>query len=301
MDEFALIECILAALRDDGGEETPAWLRAGPGDDAAIVRPPAGYDLANSIDSFIADVHFPSAAAPELIGYRCMMASLSDLAAMAAEPASVLVALSLPQSDQNWMVRLCQGLVEATSAVGAKIAGGNLAAGPLTITLSVQGWAPPGSMRRRCGAQPGDSVHVSGPLGGSARALASLDLAQSCAGDLSALERCYWRPQPPFALASALRAHASSCIDISDGLIQDLGHLCAASTVGVVLNGAAIPLAEGAELDDALGASDDYALAFTSASVELRARFPVIGEVVRCGGVQLDNAPANQPGYRHFR
>lgn len=297
MDEFALIERIRAQLRGDA----PEWLVLGPGDDGAVVRPPAGQDIASSIDSFLADVHFPADADAELIGYRCLMASLSDLAAMAATPAWALVALSLPEGDAGWVTALARGMDEATATAGARIVGGNLAAGPLTITVSVQGWVPAGAMLLRSGAKPGDAICLSGPVGGAAAALRQVDLAACRPGKLSALERCYWRPQPPFSLAPELRGHASSGIDLSDGLLADLGHVAAASGVGLYLESAAIPLAEGASLNDALSSGDDYALAFTTAHQSLMARFPVIGEVASGSGLHLDGEPVDEQGFRHFR
>ena len=297
MDEFALIERIRAQL----GGDAPEWLVLGSGDDGAVVRPPAGQDIASSIDSFLADVHFPAAADAELIGYRCLMASLSDLAAMAATPAWALVALSLPEGDAGWVTALARGMDEAAATAGARIAGGNLAAGPLTITVSVQGWVPTGALLLRSGAKPGDAICLSGPVGGAAAALRQIDLAASRPGELSVLERCYWRPQPPFSLAPELRSHASSGIDLSDGLLADLGHVAVASGVGLYLESAAIPLAEGASLNDALSSGDDYALAFTTAHQSLMARFPVIGEVASGSGLHLDGEPVDEQGFRHFR
>ena len=296
MDEFALIERIRAQL----GGDAPEWLVLGPGDDGAVVRPPAGQDIASSIDSFLADVHFPASAAAELIGYRCLMASLSDLAAMAATPAWALVALSLPEGDAGWVTALARGMDEAATAAGARIAGGNLAAGPLTITVSVQGWTPAGTMLARSGARPGDAICLSGPVGGAAAALKQIDLAASKPGQLSPLERSYWRPQPPFSLAPELRSHASSGIDLSDGLLADLGHVAAASGVGLHLESAAIPLAEGAGLEDALSGGDDYALAFTTAHKLLMARYAVIGEVASGSGLHLDGERVDEQGFRHF-
>ena len=296
MDEFTLIERIRAQL----GGDAPEWLVLGPGDDGAVVRPPAGQDIASSIDSFLADVHFPARADAELIGYRCLMASLSDLAAMAATPAWALVALSLPEGDAGWVTALARGMDEAATAAGARIAGGNLAAGPLTITVSVQGWVPAGAMLARSGAKPGDAICLSGPVGGAAAALKQIDLAASKPGQLSPLERSYWRPQPPFSLAPELRSHASSGIDLSDGLLADLGHVAAASGVALHLESAAIPLAEGAGLDDALSGGDDYALAFTTAHKPLMARRAVIGEVASGSGLHLDGKLIDERGFRHF-
>ena len=297
MDEFALIERIRAQL----GDGVPDWLLLGPGDDASVARPPPGQDVASSIDGFLADVHFPAGADAELIGYRCLMASLSDLATMAATPAWALVALSLPKGDAAWVTALARGMAEAAAAAGARIAGGNLASGPLAITVSVHGWIPAGTMLLRSGARPGDAVCLSGPLGGAAQALKQIDLATSQPGRLNALERCYWRPQPPFSLAPDLRSHASSGIDLSDGLLADLGHVAAASGVGLHLEGAAIPLAAGAAIDDALTGGDDYALAFTTGHKPLMERFAVIGKVTSGSGLRLDDKRVDGRGFRHFR
>ncbi len=296
MDEFALIDDIVAVL----GDSDVPWLRAGPGDDAAVLKVPDGFELASSIDSFLADIHFPGTAAAELIAYRSLMGSLSDLAAMAAEPAWALIALSLPRPQRHRVTALARGLAEAASAAGVAIVGGNLAAGALAITVSAQGWAPAGSLLLRSGAKPGDAICVSGPLGGAARALQCVDLAASVPGELSPLECCYWRPRPPFALAPRLRGRASSCIDVSDGLIQDIGHLCRASGCGASLDSAAIPLAPGAEYQNALGASDDYALCFTTGDAQLIAEFAVIGTITASPELLIDGQPASGTGYRHF-
>lgn len=332
--EFELIDDIVRVL----GPAKAPWLRMGPGDDAAVLRPPEGWELASSIDSFLAGIHFPASAAPELIAYRSMMASLSDLAAMGAEPAWALVALCLPDGDRERLMALARGIAEAAGKAGILVVGGNLtrsasmfssaapmpsqrldnaggeaplpADGPaeaaagevrgLALTISAHGWAPRGSLLLRSGARPGDAICVSGALGGAARALATLNLAASQPDCLSPLERCYWRPQPPFALAARLRRHASSCIDLSDGLLQDLGHVCRASGAGARLQSRLLPLAPDASLDDALGGGDDYQLCFTTADAGLQAEFPAIGEVAEEPGLRLDGEPVAALGYRHF-
>ena len=296
VNEFELIDDIVAAFASG---DAP-WLRVGPGDDAAVLRVPEGFELASSIDSFLAGVHFPAGAAPELIAYRSLMAGLSDLAAMGADPAWALVALNLPEPDRDCAAAIAHGLAEAARDAGIEIGGGNLACGALALTVSVHGWAPAGSLLLRSGARPGDAVCVSGPLGGAARALETVDLVASDPGCLSRLEQSYWRPQPPFALAAGLRGRASSCIDVSDGLLQDLGHLCRASSLGASLDGAAVPLAPGAELSHALGGSDDYVLCFTTRDAGLRREFAVIGEMTDTPGLLLDGKPIDPSGYRHF-
>ena len=296
MKEFELIDDIVGAFeRGDA-----PWLRVGPGDDAAVLRVPEGFELASSIDSFLAGVHFPSGAAPELIAYRSLMAGLSDLAAMGADPAWALVALNLPDPDRDCAAAIARGLGEAAQDAGVEIAGGNLASGSLALTVSVHGWAPAGTLLLRSGARPGDAVCVSGPLGGAAHALATVNLAASVPGCLSDAERSYWRPQPPFALGARLRGRASSCIDVSDGLLQDLGHLCRASGLGTSLSGAAVPLAPDAGLGHALGCSDDYALCFTTRDAGLLRDFAVIGEMTDTPGLVLDGKPAEYSGFSHF-
>ena len=296
MNEFELIDELVAALASGHAP----WLRVGPGDDAAVLRVPEGYELASSIDSFLTGVHFPAGAPPELIAYRSLMAGLSDLAAMGADPAWALVALHLPEPDPDCARAIARGLAEAAADAGVEIAGGNLTRGVLALTVSVHGWAPAGTLLLRRGARPGDAICVSGPLGGSANALEKENLAQSVPGSLTDTERGYWRPRPPFALAGRLRGAASSCIDLSDGLLQDLGHLCRASGLGASLDGASIPLAPGAGLGHALGGSDDYALCFTTRDAALRRDFPVIGEMTGLPGLVLDGQPADVPGYSHF-
>ena len=295
-EEFELIDDIVGAFETG---DAP-WLRVGPGDDAAVLRVPEGFELASSIDSFLAGVHFPADSAPELIAYRSLMAGLSDLAAMGADPAWALVALNLPNPDRDCAVAIAKGLREAARETGVEIAGGNLAAGSLALTVSVHGWAPAGTLLLRSGARPGDSICVSGPLGGAAHALATVNLASSAPGCLNDAERSYWRPQPPFSLAARLRGRASSCIDVSDGLLQDLGHICRASGLGASLNGAAVPLAPGAGLKHALGGSDDYALCFTTGDAGLRRDFAVIGEMTGTPRLMIDGKPADTPGYSHF-
>lgn len=296
MTEFELIDDIVAAL----GQGAPDWLRVGPGDDAAVTRMPDGFELASSIDSFLSGVHFPHGAAGELIAYRSLMASLSDLAAMGADPAWALVALSLPEANRDSAAAVARGLAQGAADAGVEIAGGNLAAGALALTVSVHGWAPAGSLLLRDGARPGDAICVSGALGGAARALATLDLAASRPQRLSPLEDCFWRPRPPFDLAARLRGRATSCIDVSDGLLQDIAHLCRASSTGARLYGDAVPRAPGAELDDALAGGDDYVLCFTTADSSLQGEFAVIGEITGAPGLLLDGEPVASAGYRHF-
>jgi len=301
VNEFALIAEILEALA-----ETTAGpgVRVGPGDDASVTSVEADAELISSIDALVADVHFPAAAGAELIGYRALMVSLSDLAAMGARPGLALVALTLSELDVGWVRELARGMARAARDAGVPIVGGNIARGPLTITVSVHGWSPRGTALLRSGAQPGDQIYLTGSLGGAAAALARGDLgACTDAGGLDALQRRYFLPQPRLVAGMALRGVASSAIDVSDGLLQDLAHVCAASAVAAEIHSAQIPVTAGAELSHALSGGDDYELCFTSARVpgDIGVAVTRIGSIVAGSGISLDGRPVSAAGYQHFQ
>jgi thiamine-monophosphate kinase len=295
--EFEIIDGIIATL---GPVASGAWVSVGPGDDAAITRVPAGHELASSVDSLLGDVHFPAEAPADLIGYRAMMVSLSDLAAVGAKPAWALVSLSAPNAVESWVDAFAQGLAHAANDAEVAIVGGNVAAGPLQVTVSVHGFVPSGRALLRSGARPGDAICLSGPVGGAASALRRLDLSACNRETLNGAARAYWMPQPPFELAVSLRDSASSCIDVSDGLLQDLAHVCRASQVGADLKSASIPLAEDAELSDGLSGGDDYVLCFTTGEKGVAKAHSIIGEVIAGEHVRLDGELADTSGYQHF-
>lgn len=313
MAEFQLIEAIVQAL---GKQPGSSQLVLGPGDDAAILALPAQCEVVTSIDTLVADRHFPAAAAPALVGYRALMVAASDLAAMAAEPGFATVALTMPDDDPSQTLALAtglaEGLAEAARAIGLPIVGGNLSRGPLTLSISVQGYVPFGRALRRDGAGVDDLVLVSGPLGGSAAALRLGEHRAVAAGAdaslLSPLQRAYYRPRARLDLVRLLRGQATAAIDLSDGLLQDLGHLCQASGLGAELVRAAIPLVPGANLGDACGASDDYELCFTlpPAAEQRQAELlavgcRVIGRLTRRPGLRLDGVAVDGPtGFDHF-
>lgn len=302
MAEFRLIDAIVAVF--DQLEAAPAVV-LGPGDDAAILRVPAGTEVVASIDTLVAERHFPATALPQQIGYRALMVAASDLAAMAAEPGYATVALTLDTPDREWVCDLAAGIAEAAEVIGLPVVGGNLARGPLALTISVQGYVPVGTALRRDGGRPGDRVLVSGPLGGSAAAVRTGAVAATGAS-LSPVQRAYFRPLARLDLRTLLRGQASAGLDLSDGLLQDLDHLCRASAVGAEVRRSALPLTAGAQLEDALGASDDYELCFTVPAAVPDAPFlaagcTVIGELTAALGIRLDGEPvAPETGYDHF-
>lgn len=293
MNEFELIDGIVRELGDaaEGGI-------IGPGDDCSVLAPPPGELLVSSIDTLVGGVHFPLDAPGERVGYRALMVSLSDLAAMGALPAQVLVAMTLEETDQRWALAVAAGMREAALEVAAPILGGNLARGARSITVSVAGFCPEPMLLRRSGARPGDAIYVTGELGAAAAAVALERLA--VADD--PLTRRYFRPRARIEAGLALRGVASSAIDVSDGLLQDLNHLCEASGTGAMLEGDRIPVAPGAALDHALHGSDDYELLFTSpaAPEDLPVACRRIGSMVAGGGIRLDGEAVAIKGYQHF-
>ena len=305
--EFELIAGLVAAMpcrRPD--------VRVGPGDDAAVLRPPPGMDLVQTIDTCLEGVHFPVGMAPEDVGWRAVAVNLSDLAAMGAEPAWALLSLALPRAEEDWLARFARGAAEALDAVGVDLVGGDTVRGPLAVSFSLTGFVPPGTALRRSGAGPGDEIWVTGALGGGAAGLAAWQRGAQASA------QPFLRPQPRLAEGQALRGLASAAIDVSDGLLQDLGHVLEASGVGAVVELERVPvhaLAGPEGLAMALTGGDDYQLCFTVAAArrpELEAlaaswREPpvCIGRVRAGSGLELQRAgrPVAAPsaGWDHFR
>lgn len=298
MNEFALIDSIATALGDSA---TAPWIRVGIGDDAAVMRARDGFDQVASIDTLVADVHFPNNAPPELIGYRALMVSLSDLAAMAAVPRYALVALTLPEvagdTCQQWVQRLVSGMAAAAQETHTALCGGNVSRGPLSISVSVHGEVEAGQARLRSTAAAGEGLYVSGPLGSAAACVRTNQLLPVTADALNAEQHAYYRPMARFDCQPDILA-ATSAIDISDGLLQDLAHVLQASGCGANLYAHDIPLGQGAELEDALAGGDDYQLLFSSSIVPTVGI--CIGELTSEPGIRLDGKDILANGYQHF-
>lgn len=301
MDEFALIYALHARF---GAAAVSEHMPVGIGDDSAVNRLPTGHELVSSIDTLVAGTHFPTDASGREVGYRAMMVSLSDLAAMGAHPLFVLIAIILPDDRGEWALEFASGAAEAALATGTFIAGGNLARGPLSASISVHGSLPAGSAVKRSAAKSGDTVYVSGHLGGACAALRS-GLKNTGFNDR------YWRPLARLDLSNALRGTATAAIDISDGLVQDLGHILRASGLACDLISAAIPIFPGATLEDALYGGDDYELCFTLHQAPGASSGPVhlpgwpgpvypIGTLREGSGITIDGKAPSRSGYRHF-
>ena len=311
--EFQLIERIIARLR----ETTRAGVVLGPGDDAAVLEIPSGRQLVVSTDTLVAGRHYPDGACADAIGYRSLAVAISDLAAMGATPAFATVSLTTEKLTRAWAERYTDGLAAAARAFGIAIVGGNIARGPESVTVTVNGHVPNGTAIPRSGAGPGDGVYVTGLLGGAGLALADENLAEwslAAADDDSPLTR-YWMPRPRLHLGIALRGIANAAIDVSDGLSSDLDHLCRASGVSCEVDLDAIPTYPGATTLDAVAAGDDYELAFAAPAdaqgaiqaLERQHDIPITRIATfrhdpRSGVTWTRNGtPAEvRPGYRHF-
>lgn len=310
MDEFGLIERFFKAGVVDRSD-----VRFGIGDDAACLQIPSGYEVLVSTDTLVAGVHFLTVWDGFDIASKAVRVNLSDMAAMAAEPCWISLALTLPEYDEHWLTRFSQGLHATLKRFGVALIGGDMTKGSLSMTLSVQGIAPAGKAVRRSGAKPSDYIVVSGCLGAAGLALEQWNKPDRDPSEHRILMQALHHPVPRLDLLPFVRAYATSCIDLSDGLGVDLAHILQASKVGAMLEAQAIPVhplvkraKKNEALDFALSSGDDYALCFTLPQ-EKRAALPegcvVIGQIQSETGMRLRDA-ANQlrsylpQGYKHF-
>jgi thiamine-monophosphate kinase len=244
----------------------------GIGDDCALLVPPPGEQLAVSCDMLVEGRHFLSTVAPEALGHKALAVNLSDLAACGARPLAFTLALALPQPDEAFVAALARGMFALADAHGATLVGGDTNAGPLNLCITVFGSVPAGQALRRDGARPGDELWVSGTLGDARLALEVFRGQQSLPGEaFAAVRAAMERPEPRVALGLALRGVASAAIDLSDGLLGDLGHVLRASGVGARLEVDALPRSAVLAAQPAavqrlcvLAGGDDYELLFTA-------------------------------------
>ena len=311
--EFDLIERIRQRVASRGD------VVLGIGDDAALLQLPAGMQLVVAMDTLNSGVHFPPETAPADIGWKALAVNLSDLAAMGARPAWCTLSLSLPDADAGFVDGFLDGFLALAAEHEIALVGGDTTRGPLSACVAIHGFIEPGTALRRDGARVGDEVWISGTPGDAAGAL-----AQWHAGGAidPALRARLDRPTPRVSLGRALRGIATSCIDVSDGLLADLGHVCKASAVGARVDVDALPVSQalrncfGADARRRLQATggDDYELCFTApvechaAAIEAASAHVTvacIGRVIE--GVDVSTVDAHgqawRPsvaGYRHF-
>ncbi|MDO9221995.1 MAG: thiamine-phosphate kinase, partial [Thiobacillus sp.] len=247
----------------------------GVGDDCALLAPTPGMQLAVSSDMLLEGRHFSPQDSPAGIGHKSLAVNLSDLAAMGATPRWATLAIALPEENDAWLTAFARGFFRLADLHGIELVGGDTTRGPLTLSITVMGEIPPGQALRRDGAQAGDDIWVSGALGSAALALAyrqgRLFMEQI---DAARVLPALYLPTPRVALGIALRGLANSAIDISDGLLADLGHILERSGVGAQLAFSALPtlpivqsyLHEAVARECVLAGGDDYELCFTAAA-----------------------------------
>lgn len=265
-NEFSLIEKYFQQQLGGVG------VALGIGDDAALLQPVEGHYLAVSVDTLVSGVHFPANADPELIAERALRVNLSDMAAMGAKPHWFTLALTLPGVDEYWLEGFSCGLFQVAQAHDCQLVGGDTTRGPLSITIQIMGSVVPQETLRRAGARPGDVVYVTGTLGDGAAALAVIQgELQTGKSVFDYFMTRFYRPDPCLQQAKLIKSLASAAIDISDGLLADLGHICRASGVGATVEWQRIPVSEaldklagpGQRRDWVLSGGDDYQLCFT--------------------------------------
>ena len=315
-DEFGVIERYFARESED-----PRVI-VGIGDDAAVVG--LGGATAVATDTMVSGVHFPDGLAGDAVGHRILAVNLSDLAAMGAEPRWCTLALTLPDVDHAWLAAFAQGFFALAAEHGVELIGGDTTRGPLSVTLHLLGDVDRDRILTRGGAATGDDIHVTGTLGDAAAGLDLVSRGRSGAGNAHRVLRSrFLTPTPRVAAGIALRSLASAAIDVSDGLLADLGHLCRASRCAASVDVERLPLSP--ELQElfppgdtetwALTGGDDYELCFTAPTSRRRAiehalaacETPVrrIGLLHEGSGVHCrrDGQPMAPPvtsGYSHF-
>ena len=314
MHEFELIQF----LKNQNSITSP-YVQLGIGDDAAIVNVPDDFQLVSSIDTSIQGVHFPAETKPYDIAYKSLAVSLSDMAAMGAEPIGILLALTLPEINKHWVEEFARGFFALVEEFKAPLIGGDTTRGALSISTVVQGLVPQKGALLRSGAKVGDLIYVSGYLGD-----AGLALQEWRAHKLNdpQLQRALNRPLPRVNLGLALRSLATSAIDISDGFAQDLTHILKASRVGAAIHLETLPLSEvmltHRNLKEAqqlaLQAGDDYELCFTinpkdqmkitALATKLNLNLTCIGQITNESELKIYEYDQllnfDSSGYQHF-
>lgn len=244
----------------------------GIGDDCALINPSLGMQLAISSDMLVASRHFFPDADPRMLGHKCLAVNLSDLAAMGAKPLAFTLALSLPSADASWLSGFSQGLLALANTHQCRLIGGDTTKGPLNICITIFGELPPNAALRRDAAQVGDDIWISGSLGDARLALANYlsELPLEPHSLRNAALRLH-QPSPRIALGIALRGIAHAAIDLSDGLVGDLGHILKRSQVGATVDVDLLPVGASLQAQNLttqrefmLTGGDDYELCFTA-------------------------------------
>lgn len=299
--EFEIIAQVLAPL------SRGADLAFDLTDDAALIEPRPGQCVVATADALVAGMHFPRDEAADLIARKALRVNLSDLAAMGADPLAYFMTIALPPDiDDAWIELFAKGLARDQPEFGITLAGGDIVSTPneLVLSITMLGSVASEAVIRRNGAQVGDRVYVSGTIGDAALGLCALNRELDIA-DASELIARYRLPQPRLALGAALRGAVHSGIDVSDGLVADLRHICETSDVAAVIRAESVPLSSATRtalqqapemLTSILAGGDDYELLFTASAdfdptaIEVGVALSDIGEIVRGEGVTVIGA-----------
>ena len=296
----------------------------GIGDDCALLSVPVGQVLALSIDTMVAGRHFPIDADGYDVGQRLLAVAISDLAAMGATPLAFTLAITLPAVDNNWLEKFSQGLQSAAQYYQIPLIGGDTTQGPLTLSVQVHGTVPANQALTRAGAQVGDAIFVTGSLGDGAAALAVLENSL----EVNSEQRDYlisrfYRPRARVAVGQRLLGIATAAIDISDGLLADLGHIARASAVAATIDISRLPVstvvktvASQQSLNYALAGGDDYELCFTASGGQRQQLHDIaqtcnvaiteigvitVGTGVNCVDAEGAAVHGLSSGYEHFK
>lgn len=309
MKEFSIIEQFFTAQSQPRQD-----VIVGVGDDCAVTKVPPNQALATTTDTLVSGVHFLPNTAPSDIAHKALAVNLSDLAAVGAVPAWISLALTLEESNEDWLDEFSDTLARLCEYYSINLIGGDTTRGPLSITITAQGFVPPESIATRSGAKPGDLLYVTGTLGDAGAGLDILLGKLDCSSLTSLsyqeqqrvesfLTERHYRPTPRLLAGTALRRMISSCIDLSDGLIGDIKHIMRASQCGAHINVEMLPISSALAalvspeqaIEYALSAGDDYELCFSlpqenASELELalnaaNVNFTCIGQIV--GGEAL--------------
>ncbi|MBA5763346.1 thiamine-phosphate kinase [Vibrio sp. 404] len=259
------------------------------GDDCALVEAPSGYSIAISTDTLVSGTHFLANANPGWVAHKALASNISDLAAMGATPAWVSFALTMPEVDEEWLAPFCDRFFALADQYGIQLIGGDTTKGPLSLTLTVQGLVPKGEALRRDGAKEGDEIYVTGSLGDSQAGL-DVILNPTNAGKPNArvLEQRHYLSSPRIKVGEALRGIASAAIDISDGVVSDLGHILKRSSVGAEVDVEKLPVSaqlvefvasRESALQYALISGEEYELCFTVPEAKREAMWQALADV----------------------
>lgn len=266
MNEFKLIDRLIHQF---GNLAKAEYISTGPGDDAAVLRVGDDRELVVSTDTLIPGVHFPEEIPPDLLGYRAVAVNVSDLAAMGADPLGITIALTIDGVDESWLTTFASGVSVAAEEYSLKILGGNLARGPMNVTMTIYGSVPVDAALLRSSARAGDDLWLTGLLGATQAYLAQPSIPTHSLEELL-LQRDqnpiarYFLPHPRLQFARLLRDFAHAAIDISDGLMAEVSHIASASDCGARIQLDRVRTWAGLNAQAVVGADDSYELLFTA-------------------------------------